>query len=176
MKYFRQLTRSQSTVASSCQEFKEPKKHKFTLSKLNEKFLLDNKNIDKINENIKLRKGLGDIHLVHDLNNQLKSENLNSTEKINLKKKLQEELQKIPNFTHQEVRDYGEEPKVVAYFNEKPELKHKPLEFSEICRKLNLLRMDHLGNFAGHKSFYLMSDLAELVSEILISRKVMYFK
>lgn len=163
---FTKLARFQSTAASSCQEFQEPKKHKFTLSEpvFNEEYLLDIKNIDAISENTKLRKGVGNIRLVHDLNNQLQIENLSSSDSIALSKKLQEELRKIPNETHPEVRQHGEEPKVVAYYNEMPEFKHKPLEFSEISKKLNLLRTDHLGNFSGHKSFYLMSDLAELVS------------
>lgn len=60
--------------------------------------------------------------------------------------------------------NYGDDPKVVAYYNDKPEFKIKPLEFSEISKKLNLLRTDHLGNYAGHKAYFLMSDLAELVS------------
>lgn len=166
LRCFKRITKSYSTVVNSCQQYNEPKKHKFTLSSpvFNEEYLLDIKNINEISENTKLRKGVGDINLVHDLNNQLKNENLSSSDKIALNLKLQEAMKRIPNDTHPEVRSYGEEPKVIAYYNEKPEFKHKPLEFSEITKKLNLLRTEHLGNFAGHKSFFLMSDLAELVS------------
>lgn len=166
LKHFRKLSRSQSIVASSCQQNSEPLKHKFLLSKpvFDENFLLDPRNIEEISENIKLRKGVGDIHLVHELKNKLSSDNLSSDTKITLQSQLQEELKKIPNATHEEVKSYGDDPKVVAYVNSKPEFKHQPLEFSEICKKLNLLRTDHLGNFNGHKSYYLMSDVAELVS------------
>lgn len=165
-KIFRSFVRFHSSVPNSCQEALETKKHKFLLSQpvLDEKFLLDLKNIESISDNIKLRKGVGDIHLVHDLQNQLKSNNLSKEEEISLNARFQEELKKIPNATHPDVKDYGEHPKVVKYYNEKPEFKHNPLEFSEIAKKLNLLRTEHLGNFAGHRSYFLMNDLAELVS------------
>lgn len=146
----------------------EPTKHKFHLSKpvLNEKYLLDSNNIENINENIKLRKGVGDIHLVHDLHNKLKSDGLNDEARTALNNQLQEELKKIPNDTHPDVKGYADDPKVIAFYNEKPEFKHTPLEFSEIAKKLNLLRTDHLGNFAGHRTYFLMSDLADLVSSL----------
>ncbi|CAO1395945.1 unnamed protein product [Diamesa tonsa] len=142
--------------------------HKFLLSEpsFDEK-LKDPKNINEIDKNIKLRKGVGDIHLVHDIINKLSDVNLSSSDKIKHQKLLQDELKKIPNNTHPDVIDYGEHPKLVSYFNEKPEFKHNPLEFSEICKKLNLLRTDYLGNFSGHKSYYLMSDLAELEQALI---------
>lgn len=152
------------TALKSCQHLKATK-HKFHLSKpiLNETFLLDERNADSIDENIRLRKGVGNIHLVHDIKNELKrNQSADAAETLN--QRLQEELCKIPNDTHPDVRNYENEPKVVSLFNDKPEFKHNPLEFSEIGRYLNLLRTEHLGNFAGHKTFFLMSDLAELVS------------
>lgn len=159
--------RLHSSAASSCQLAGEPKKHKFLLSKppvFNEKYLLDLNNAEKISENIKLRKGVGDIHLIHDLHNQLKCDSLSKKKLTTLSDQLKEELKKVPNDTHPDVKDYGDDPKVVSYYNEKPQFKHKPLEFSEIAKKLNLLRTDHLGNFAGHRSYFLMNELAELVS------------
>lgn len=166
LRNIKRFTRCQSIAASSCQQNSEPPKHKFRLSKpvVNEKYLLDETNIESISDNIKLRKGVGDIYLVHELKSQLQHENLSSDIRKGLNEKLQEALTKIPNETHQDVRNYGEDPKVVAYYNEKPEFQHQPIEFSEICKKMNMLRTDYLGNFAGHKSFYLMNDLAELVS------------
>lgn len=159
--------RSHSIVASSCHQNPEPANHKFLLSKpvLDEKFLLDEKNIERINENTKLRKGVGDIHLVHDLKKKMLNQELSTDAKQIFKQQLHDELKKIPNDTHPDVRGYGDEPKVVAYYNDKPEFIHQPLEFSDICKKLNVLRTDHLGNFAGHKAYFLMSDLAELVSK-----------
>lgn len=162
----RSISRTFSTVAENCQQSSEPTKHKFVLAKpeFNENFLLDEGNREKIDENIKLRKGVGDINLVHELNDKLRSEGLSHEVKHSITEQLQEELRKVPNDTHPDVKNYGDDPKVVAYYNEKREFSNKPFEFSEICKKLNLLRTDHLGNFAGHKSYFLMSDLAELVS------------
>lgn len=156
---------SRSVVANSCQETQVHKKHKFLLSKpvFDENFLLDEKNKVKISENIKLRKGIGDINVVHEINNKLKNENLSVDTRNELEVELQEELKKIPNQTHPAVKNYGEEPKEIAFFNDKPTFKHSPLDFATICKKLNLLRTDHLSNFAGSKSYYLMSDLAEMV-------------
>lgn len=161
-RHVRKFTRFQSVNVSSCHENSEPLNHKFLLSKpkLDEKFLLDNRNIEQISENIKLRKGVGDIYKVHELKNKLaKGEAVGD--------QLQEELVKIPNFTHPDVSSYGDDPKVVDYYNDKPEFSHEPLEFSDICRKLNLLRTEHLGNFSGHKSYFLIGDLAELEQALI---------
>lgn len=165
LKYLRSLAKSYS-IASSCCHFSSVQfNKKFNLSNpvFDEKYLLNEANITKISENIQLRKGVGDIKLVHELNNKLKNENLESEERIIIENSLQEELRKIPNETHPEAVKLGETPKAIAYYNEKPEFKHEPFEFSEICKKLNLLRNDHLGNFSGHKTYFLMSDLAEMV-------------
>lgn len=166
LRRFNYIIRTHSTVANSCQQPTQSIKHKFLLSKpeFDEKVLLDEANVERIDENIKLRKGVGDIHKVHELNKKLMSDGLNPETKHSIAAQLHEEMRKIPNETHPDVKSYGDDPKVVSFFNDKPEFKHKALEFSEICKKLNLLRTDHLGNFAGHKSYYLMSDLAELVS------------
>lgn len=162
----------QALTVNQCHEKITPKKHKFALSepKINENYLLDVKNLGKINENIQQRKGVGDIYLVHDIHNKLKSNSLSNETKAALERQLQDEMRKIPNDTHPDVKFYGEVPKEVAFFNEMPRFKHSPLEFSEICKKLNLLRTDHLGNFSGHKTYYLMHDLAELVSTNLLKK------
>lgn len=167
VKHFKSLIRLRSTVASSCQQSNELISHKFNLSKptFDEDYLLNVQNIDKIADNIKLRKGVGDIQLVHELKNKLDNEDLSDESRIAVSQHLQDELKKIPNDTHPDVRGISDEPKVVAYYNEKPEFKHTPLEFSEITKKLNLLRTDHLGNYAGHKSYFLVGELAELVSD-----------
>lgn len=167
----RTSTNLQALAASRCQQDFTSKQHKFSLSKpiLDENYLLNLKNIDRINENIQQRKGVGDIYLVHDINSKLQDKSLDPETRKSLEIQLQEEMRKIPNDTHPEVRNYGEEPIAVKYYNEKPSFKHKPLEFSEICKKLNLLRTDHLGNFSGHKTYYLMHDLAELVSLTIFS-------
>lgn len=169
LKHWNQLRKCYSTVAKSCQSDFKMEKHRFHLSNpiVDEKYLLNPDNIEEINENTKLRKGVGDIHLIHELKNKLNSKGLNESEKVLLNNQLQEELQKIPNRTHPDVKNYGENPKVVSYFNEKPQFKHKPVDFSDICKKLNLLRTDHLGNFNGSKSYYLMNDLADLEQALI---------
>lgn len=166
MRSFTTSTNLRSIAVNSCQAHQTENKHKFHLSKpvFDEKFLLDKNNITKIDENNKLRKGVGDIYLVHEINKKLKDSSTNDEARHELEVKLQEELKKIPNQTHPDVRKYEDEPKVVNYYNDEPSFKQAPLEFSEICKKLNILRTEHLGNFAGHKSYYLMADLAEMVT------------
>lgn len=167
---FKTTTNLSSVLASRCQKDQTVTKHKFQLSRpvLDEKFLLDQNNIVKINENIKLRKGVGDIFKAHELKNKVKDESLSIEERNQLEEDLHNELKIIPNQTHPAAKDIGDDPKVVKYYNEKPTFKHKPLEFSEICKKLNILRTDHLSNFSGHKTYYLMNDLAELVSNFYL--------
>lgn len=132
--------------------------HKFILKNTyDNEYLTDPRNQEEIEHNTKIRKGVGNIQLVHDLKKQLDSGSSKD------KSSFEAELRKIPNKTHPAVRDYGEEPKVVEYYNDKPTFKGKPLEFSEICKKLNILRTEYLGNFTGHRSYYLMNDLVELV-------------
>lgn len=174
MKFLNQLAKLRHFSASkcrplgqlaSCQENYQLRKQKFQLSVpvFNEKYLLDKNNIEKVKENINLRKGVGDIDLVHEIIEKLGNKSIDEKSKLDLELKLQEELRKIPNQTHPEVISYGDEPKIVKYYNEKPQFKHSPLEFSEICKKINILRTEYLSNFAGHRSYYLMADLAEMV-------------
>lgn len=169
IKNIKLISRSLSTVVNTCQNSLDTPTHRFKLSTpvLDEKYLLDPKNIAEISENTKLRKGVGNIHLVHEINNRLKTENLLDNERIMLEEQLLGELKKIPNHTHDDVRNYGEEPKLVGFYNEKPTYKHKPLDFSEICKKLNIIRTEHLGNFNGSKSYYLLNDLAELEQALI---------
>lgn len=175
---FKTSANIQAIVANSCQDNSSANRHKFLLAKpcFDENYLLNEKNIEKINENIKQRKGVGDIYLVHSINSKLNDDSLSHEERDKLQNQLQEELRKIPNETHPAVKNYGEEPIVVEYFNEEPSFKHKPLEFSEICKKLNLLRTDYLGNFSGHKTYYLMNDLAELVSSFFLILVILLLK
>lgn len=148
-------------IASSlrfCHKFKNGENPKFDLE-----YLTNPANLSEITKNISRRKGVGDIKVVQELHERLKNENLDESTKTELSKQLESELKKIPNRTHPDVSEYGDDPKIVGYFNEKPQFKHKPLEFSEIGKKLNVIRTEYLGNFTGHRSYYLMSDLAELV-------------
>lgn len=168
-KFIKTVSRTYATAVNSCQQNLKVKNHRFHLSNpiFDESYLLNPANVEEINENTKNRKGVGDIYLIHEINNKLRSDTVSDEEKASLKVQLQEELKKIPNQTHPEVKNYGDENKVVSYFNEKPTFKHKPLDFTEICKKINILRTDHLGNFNGSKSYYLMNDLAELEQALI---------
>lgn len=168
LRNYKTYSKLNAIATNKCHENVIENKHKFLLSNsiLNENYLLDEKNIDQINENIKKRKGVGDIYLVHKIKNELKNNNLTNKDKLKIKAELNEELKKIPNESHPDIENYGEEPEILAYYNEKPDFIHSPLEFSEICKKLNLFRNDHLGNFCGHKTYYFMNDLVELVTNI----------
>ncbi|XP_058443907.1 serine--tRNA ligase, mitochondrial [Malaya genurostris] len=132
-------------------------------------YLLNPANIEEILKNINCRKGIGNIELVHAINEELKATPVeNATERTNLKLKLLAELGKIPNRTHPDVLSYGANPKVVQYYNEKPTFaSEKAFEFSEIAKKMNLLRTEKLGNFTGHKSYYLTGELAELEQALI---------
>lgn len=148
--------------------------HKYILSvpEYDIEYLTNPVNVPEIEFNIEARKGIGDIKLVHELFKKLGESVLLQKEKYDLFETLQKEMRKLPNKTHPEVLKYGQEPKDVEYVNEKPVFDFKVKEFSEICRKLNILRTEHLGNFTGHKSYFLMSDLAELVSYISPYKKM----
>ncbi|XP_036673224.3 uncharacterized protein SerRS-m [Drosophila suzukii] len=83
-------------------------------------------------------------------------------------KQLDVELEQLPNTTHPRLQDYGEEPRELAQYVHRvlpPESSFK--EFSELARALNLYRMDHLGNYTGHKSYYLTGQLATLEQAII---------
>uniref|UniRef100_A0A8D8H4W0 serine--tRNA ligase n=1 Tax=Culex pipiens TaxID=7175 RepID=A0A8D8H4W0_CULPI len=147
--------------------------HKFHLVKpsYDTDYLLNPANIPEIQHNIEHRKGVGNIQLVHELNSKLRSlpTNAGEAERSQLNDQLQAELRKIPNRTHPGVLQHGADPKVVRYYNEKPSLGEgaKVFEFSEMTKKMNIFRMEKLGNFTGHKSYYLTGELAELEQALI---------
>lgn len=145
--------------------------HKFQLQHANydTDYLLNPANLPLIRDNIEHRKGIGNIQLVHELHNRIKALPAEQIpERDQLAGQLQEELRKIPNKTHPDVLAYGAEPKVIRYYNEKPKFeKGKVFEFSEMAKKMNIFRMEKLGNFTGHKSYYLTGELAELEQALI---------
>ncbi|XP_037708171.1 serine--tRNA ligase, mitochondrial [Drosophila subpulchrella] len=83
-------------------------------------------------------------------------------------KQLDVELEQLPNATHPRLQDYGEEPRELAKYMHRDLPPQSSLkEFSELARALNLYRMDHLGNYTGHKSYYLTGQLATLEQAII---------
>lgn len=125
-------------------------------------YLCNDKYKSEIEENIKQRKGIGSIGRVHELHNKLKNGGLSEENKVTLVNELKEELKLIPNKTCPLVTAYGDNPKVVKVIGNKRKFDFQPREFSEITKMLHLIRTDNLSNLSGHKSYYLMGDLAEM--------------
>ncbi|KFB48885.1 AGAP000991-PA-like protein [Anopheles sinensis] len=127
-------------------------------------YLLDPNNVADIEANINHRKGIGDIRRVQSIHQQLTTNtDLSVDERNALSAQLQEELGKIPNRTHPDVIGYGSEPRIVQCYNEQhKQADRKYFQFGDICKKMNLYRMENLGNFTGHRSYYLTNELAEL--------------
>ncbi|XP_053662914.1 serine--tRNA ligase, mitochondrial [Anopheles marshallii] len=127
-------------------------------------YLLNPANMPTIETNIQHRKGIGDIRLVHKIDEQLSAGTaLTESERVTLKSQLQLELSKIPNRTHPQLLEYGNEPRILRRFNEQHKrADRKYFQFNDISKKMNLYRMENLGNFTGHRSYYLTDELAEL--------------
>lgn len=129
-----------------------------------------------------IRKTKGDINEAQELLNKLCSTTDEECKKI-ISNQLREELRKIPNRTHPVVLGYGDVEKPVeiasygtrkdahtkvnvpskAYEKVARRLKGKLVEMKEICYGLNIMRTGSLTQFLSHKSYYLYSDLAEMV-------------
>lgn len=129
---------------------------------LNISYLCNPKNFTEISENIARRKGIGNIQLVQQLYNEMKDNELTLSNWTEVKEKFYQEVVKIPNNTHPNVINYENNPKLITYVREKPKFDFEPREFHEICKKLNLMRTDQLGNVAGNRSYYFLGILAEL--------------
>lgn len=135
-------------------------------------YYCNQKNSEEIKQNIARRKGIGDLQKVLEMYNVYKQTSVNDSKYDIIKSLLFKELGSLPNKTHPSVKDYEEEPRLVHELNDKRDFNcHTPLEFSEITRRLNLMRTDKLGQTCGHKSYYFLGELAEL-EEALIKYSV----
>lgn len=130
-------------------------------------YLTNPANFDEIKSNIINRKGVGNIELVHDLVHQL-NQTSDTTIRETLQKQLNVALKTIPNSTHPDVANYDDKPKEVETIGSKRNFAFKSKSFADLCSKLNILRTSDLGNFNGTRSYYLMKELAELVSSVAI--------
>ncbi|KAH8306412.1 hypothetical protein KR018_010770 [Drosophila ironensis] len=119
--------------------------------------------LDELERNALLRQHRNNVPLIRSLAREAEG---GSSEALT---RLQAELDQLPNATHPRVREYGEEPRELAQFvhRQLPEGQEAMKEFSELARALNLYRMDHLGNYTGHKSYYLLGQLATLEQAII---------
>lgn len=128
---------------------------------LDVKYFYNKNNLQEIDQNIQLRKGVGDIKKVIKLK-QLVDNGTDPTQNISLHENLLQELLKLPNRTHPDVINYGDDPKVLRKVNNKRKFDFKELEFHEITKRLNLVRSEHLGNLSGSKSYYILGEMVEL--------------
>ncbi|XP_058066749.1 serine--tRNA ligase, mitochondrial [Anopheles bellator] len=139
--------------------------HRFNLRGINydTEYLLNRENAPAIEANIRQRKGVGDIRLIHELNEQLHMVDESQAEHHSIAGRLQSEMEKIPNRTHPDVASYGNVPKLMKRYNQPYDTDcRKYYEFGDMCKKMNFYRMENLGNFTGHRSYYLTDELAEL--------------
>ncbi|XP_033733888.1 LOW QUALITY PROTEIN: serine--tRNA ligase, mitochondrial-like [Pecten maximus] len=116
-------------------------------------------NRENIVTNITNRKGVGDIDRVLDLKSEFEATG-NEETRLELLKAAKE----IPNGTspHSPIGDESN-AKLVGTFGEKTEFKDfKPQKTSKLGENLNLLRLNNLGITTGARSYYFVSDLADL--------------
>lgn len=121
----------------------------------------------EIDNNIKMRKGVGDVNRVMNMYKIFKATPVADASYHTIRDSLYHELSFLPNKTHPSVVE-SVDPQVVREINQKRDFQaHTPLEFSEITRRLNLLRTDKLGHTCGHKSYYFLGELAELEEALI---------
>jgi len=108
-------------------------------------------NRDIILNNIKKRKGIGDIDKVIEYSNKPEKREL-----------FLQELSKIPNYSHPAILDYGDKPKLLKKCGKKVEYDFKLEEFAELVTSLKAIRVENLGPSCGQKSYVLLGDLAQL--------------
>ncbi|XP_078036274.1 seryl-tRNA synthetase, mitochondrial [Augochlora pura] len=119
-------------------------------------YLCNPANRDAIFNNIRARKGVGDIDKVLEL-----------SQKPELKQSFLNELSKIPNQTDPVILSYGDKPKVLREHGHKPEFDFEPKEFVELATKLNLLKCQFLGPLIGQKGYLFIGDLSELEEALI---------
>ncbi|XP_036146273.1 serine--tRNA ligase, mitochondrial isoform X3 [Monomorium pharaonis] len=122
----------------------------------NTNFLCNPANRDIIFNNIKRRKGVGDIDKVLEYSNNPEKQEL-----------FLQELSKIPNCTHPAVVEYGNEPRLLKECGRKPEFVFEPKEFGELASNLKAIRTNTLGPITGQRSYILLGDLAELEEALI---------
>ncbi|XP_075167238.1 seryl-tRNA synthetase, mitochondrial [Haematobia irritans] len=119
--------------------------------------------LDEIEKNVILRKHNNNVPIIRELVKALNSQNITDS----IWTKINDELLKLPNTTHPRIQNYGDEPKELEQFVPSDSVASKEsIEFSEVSKYMNIFRMDHLGNYTGHKSYYLFGKLAELEQAI----------
>ncbi|PSN41966.1 hypothetical protein C0J52_10530 [Blattella germanica] len=130
-------------------------------------YLCDPKHKSEIEQNIRNRKGVGNISRVAELYNALTNGSFTEKEKSNLQNEFESEARQIPNKSSPLVSKYGETPKIVSTVGSKTIFNFKPKAFNDITNALHLARTENLSNLAGHKSYYFMGELVELEQALI---------
>lgn len=134
----------------------------FNFPDIDTDYYCDKRNTTEITQNIKSRKGVGDIAKALEIYNIYKTTPTPAEAYGDIKRDLYKELACLPNRTHPVVQSYDDTPHIVHEINEKKSFgDYKPLEFSDITQLLNLMRTDKLGHTCGNKSYYYFGELAE---------------
>lgn len=118
-------------------------------------FLCNPANRDIILNNIKKRKGIGDIDKVLEYSSRPEKKEL-----------LLQELNKIPNCTHPAVIEYNK-PRLLKECGKKAEFDFEPKEFVELIGNLKAIRAQALGPIAGQRAYAFLGDLAQLEEALI---------
>lgn len=120
--------------------------------------------LDELERNVLMRHHRNNIPRIRQLVEDVQVDRGQGAE--DTRQELAAELQQLPNATHPRLLTYDNKAMELAKFEHRlqPE---RAKEFSELARTLNLYRMEHLGNYTGHKSYYLMGQLAMLEQAII---------
>jgi seryl-tRNA synthetase len=145
-----------------------PRNDEIPVPEIDTDYLCNVKYKSEIEKNIQRRKGVGNISRVHELHNKLQSNFLSEEKRTNLLEEFEKEAMQIPNKTCPAVELYGDNPKVIKAIGNKTKFDFQPKEFSEITRMLHLMRTDNLSNVSGHRSYYLMGELAEMEHALVL--------
>ncbi|XP_064550404.1 serine--tRNA ligase, mitochondrial [Drosophila montana] len=120
--------------------------------------------LDELEQNVQMRQHKNNVPRIRQLVEALRQGG--QTEDV-LRLQLAAELQQLPNATHPRLLAYDNQPMELANYKHRVLPQQGAKEFSELARALSLYRMEHLGNYTGHKSYYLTGQLAMLEQAII---------
>lgn len=147
-------------------------------SEFYENFIPDEKTINEIEVENKIRKSRGSVQLLRHYYKCYNNEK-DQEKQIELRSKLINELKKFPNQTHPTVLNYGADSDKVELYSF-GDLHKNPIpnfkSYAELGRMSNTIRMSQLGNFTGPGSYYFMHSVAELEKALIQYTQDILFK
>lgn len=142
-------------------------------------FQLKEEDLNQIEENILRREHSNNVPRIRELLFKINSSQDGDANINNLQTELLEEFRKLPNDTDKRVLNYGREAKITylsrasskgskeSKVEQRKSQDQLAYEFSVIGKYFNSLRMEHLSNYTGHKSYYLFGMLAQLEQALI---------